>query len=173
MPFRYQAACFSSRCYHELLFCRHQIFLTASQILTISLSLTRHLVVGHFRESDRARREEYNRELQEMQERVNQRPLLFEQQSQFTARRAAERKYADILRSAGVDEALVQNLVTKEGGIVDAESDDELEETGSQINYGGSRRSSGAEYRSGIQAGNEDDSGSDVEEEIDEEDAEI
>ena len=109
-----------------------------------------------------------------MQQRVNKRPLLFEQQSQFTARRAAERKYADILRSAGVDEALVQNLVTKEGGIVDAESDDDLEETGSQINYGGSRRSSGAEYRSGSQAGNiADDSGSDVEEEFDEEDAEI
>ena len=126
-----------------------------------------------FRESDRARREEYNRELQEMQERVNKRPLLFEQQSQVTARRAAERKYADILRSAGVDEALVQNLVTKDGGIVDAESDDEHEETGSQVDYGGSRRSSGAEFRPGSQAGNDYDSGSDVEEEIDAEDAEM
>ena len=109
-----------------------------------------------------------------MQKRVNKRPLLFEQQSQATARRAAERKYADILRSAGVDEALVQNLVTKDGGIVDAESEDELEESGSQFNYGGSRRSSGAEYRPGSQVGTGlEDSGSDVEEEIDEEDAEI
>lgn len=108
-----------------------------------------------------------------MQERVNKRPLLFEQQSQVTARRAAERKYADILRSAGVDEALVQNLVTKEGGIVDAESDDELEETGSQLDYDGPRRSSGAEYRPGSQTGNLEDSGSDVEEEIVNEDAEL
>lgn len=125
-----------------------------------------------FRESDRARREEYQRELQEMQERVNKRPLLFEQQSQATARRAAERKYADILRSAGVDEALVQNLVTKEGGIVDAESEDELQETGSQLNYGGSRRSSGADYRFGSQTSNAEkleDTESDVEEEIEEE----
>lgn len=128
------------------------------------------------RESDRARREEYQRELQEMQERVNKRPLLFEQQSQATARRAAERKYADILRSAGVDEALVQNLVTKEGGIVDAESEDELQETGSQLNYSGSRRSSGADYRFGSQASNAEkmeDTESDVEEEIEEEDDEI
>lgn len=129
-----------------------------------------------FRESDRARREEYQRELQEMQERVNKRPLLFEQQSQATARRAAERKYADILRSAGVDEALVQNLVTKEGGIVDAESEDELQETGSQLNYSGSRRSSGADYRFDSQASNAEkmeDTESDVEEEIEEEDSEI
>ncbi|KAJ7390828.1 hypothetical protein OS493_022387 [Desmophyllum pertusum] len=103
-----------------------------------------------------------------MQDRVNKRPLLFEQQSQVTARRAAERKYADILRSAGVDEALVQNLVTRDGKIVDAESDDEFEETGSQMNYGGSRRSSGAEFNRYSM----EDTKSDVEEEIESEDAE-
>ena len=124
------------------------------------------------RESDRARKEEYNRELKEMQDRVNKRPLLFEQQSQATARRAAERKYADILRSAGVDEALVQNLVTKDGKIVDAESDDEFEETGSLMNFDGSRRSSGAEYKRDSHDAYLEESGSDVEQEIDEEDAE-
>ena len=107
-----------------------------------------------------------------MQERLSKRPLLFEQQSQVTARRAAERKYADILRSAGVDEGIVQNLVTKDGKIVDAESDDELEETGSQMNYAGSRRSSGAEYNRDSHDGNLQESGSDVEEEIDGEDEE-
>lgn len=126
------------------------------------------VVVVYHRESDRARREEYNQELKEMQDRVNKRPLLFEQQSQVTARRAAERKYADILRSAGVDEALVQNLVTRDGKIVDAESDDEFEETGSQMNYGGSRRSSGAEFNRYSM----EDTKSDVEEEIESEDAE-
>lgn len=108
-----------------------------------------------------------------MQERVSKRPLLFEQQSQVTARRAAERKYADILRRAGVDEAIVENLVTKDGRIVDAESDDELEETGSQGDYGGSRRSSGAPYAHGNQTGTSDDGGSEVEEEIDDEGGEI
>lgn len=124
------------------------------------------------RESDKARREEYNRELKEMQDRVNKRPLLFEQQSQVTARRAAERKYADILRSAGVDEALVQNLVTKDGRIVDAESDDEFEETGSQMNFDGSRRSSAAGYKRDSYDVSLEQSESDVEEEIDDEDAE-
>ena len=108
-----------------------------------------------------------------MQDRVNKRPLLFEQQSQATARRAAERKYADILRSAGVEEAVVRDLVTKEGGIVDADSDDEFEETGSQIKYGGSRRSSGAEYMRDSHDENVDESRSDVEEEIEEEDYEV
>lgn len=126
-----------------------------------------------YREGDRARREEYNRELKEMQDRVNKRPLLFEQQSQATARRAAERKYADILRSAGVEEALVRDLVTKDGKIVDVDSDDELEETGSQVNYSGSRRFSGAGYTRDSHDGNVDEDTSDVEEEIEEEEDEI
>ena len=125
-----------------------------------------------YREGDRARREEYNRELKEMHDRVNKRPLLFEQQSQATARRAAERKYADILRSAGVEEALVRDLVTKDGKIVDVDSDDEFEETRSQVNYSGSRRSSGAGYTRDSHDGNVDEDTSDVEEEIEEEEDE-
>lgn len=122
-----------------------------------------------YREGDRARREEYNRELKEMQDRVNKRPLLFEQQSQATARRAAERKYADILRSAGVEEALVRDLVTKDGKIVDVDSDDEFEETRSQVNYSGSRRFSGAGYTRDSHDGNVDEDTSDVEEEEEDE----
>ena len=109
-----------------------------------------------------------------MQDRVNKRPLLFEQQTQITARRAAERKYADILRSAGVDEKLVQNLVTKDGKIVDGDSDDEFEESGSRAKYGSSRHSSGAELsvlsnQQDSYGAGADDTGSDVSEEIDEE----
>lgn len=129
--------------------------------------------VQSFREGDRARREEYHQELKEIQERVNKRPLLFEQQSQATARRAAERKYADILRSAGVEEALVRDLVTKDGKIVDVDSDDDLEETGSQVYFGGSRRSSGAGYTRDSHDGNMDEDTSDIEEQIEEEDDEI
>ena len=139
----------------------------------VSFYLTSRSLNVNCRRSDRARREEYNRELQEMQNRVNRRPLLFEQQSQVTAKRAAERKYADILRNAGVDEAIVQNLVTKDGRIVDAESDDDLVEMGSQIVYSGSRRSSDVENRLRSLAGSVDDDESDVHEEIYDDDAEI
>lgn len=137
----------------------------------VSVYLTSRSLNVNCRRSDRARREEYNRELQEMQKRVNRRPLLFEQQSQVTAKRAAERKYADILRNAGVDEAIVQNLVTKDGRIVDAESDDDLVESGSQIVYSGSRRSSDVENRLRSLTGSvDDDDESDVHEEIDDDD---
>ena len=139
----------------------------------VSERLTLRPLDVHCRESDRARREEYNRELQEMEKRVSKRPLLFEQQSQATARRAAERKYADILRSAGVDEAIVQNLVTKDGRIVDAESEDDLEETGSQADYSGSEQSSGIDNRPGSRAGNINHDESDVQEDTDEDDVEI
>jgi len=77
------------------------------------------------READKARKEEYLRELEEMQSRVDKRPLLFERQSQLNAKRSAERKYEDILRSAGVDEQLVRSLVTTNGKIIDAETDEE------------------------------------------------
>ena len=66
-----------------------------------------------------------------MEARLSNRPLLFEREAQSNAKRAAERKYASILRNAGVDEALVTSLVTKDGKIIDVESDDELVETGS------------------------------------------
>ena len=92
-------------------------------------------IVFDYRESDRARREEYKRELVEMEARVDKRPLLFEREAQVSAKRAAERKYADILRNAGVDEALVTSLVTKDGKIIDVESDDDVAETGSDYDY--------------------------------------
>ena len=76
------------------------------------------------RESDRARQKEYQQYLRDLQARVEERPLLFEQESQVNARRKAERKYEEILREAGVDENIVKNLVTKEGNIIDAGSDD-------------------------------------------------
>ena len=63
-----------------------------------------------------------------MKQRVEQRPLLFERESQENAKRKAEKKYTQILRDAGVNEHLVNKLVTKDGGIVDAEdSEDDAE----------------------------------------------
>lgn len=42
------------------------------------------MCIGLFREAERSRMEEYERELMEMKERVQRRPLLFEQESQVS-----------------------------------------------------------------------------------------
>lgn len=126
------------------------------------------------RDSDRARKEEYQRELQEMQERLEKRPLLFERQAQASARRTAERKYADILRSAGVDEGLVESLVTKEGQIVDVESDDdESEDTGSYYKFPDARPASKVSYADDRPDYSREDSESEIDEDISEDEAEI
>ncbi|XP_028398892.1 protein FAM161B-like [Dendronephthya gigantea] len=77
-----------------------------------------------FKESESVRQEEYENELAEMNRRVEQRPLLFERESQENARRKAEKKYKQILRDAGVDDHLVSRLVTKDGNIIDADDSD-------------------------------------------------
>ena len=60
-----------------------------------------------------------------MKSRVQQRPLLFERESQENAKRKAEKKYTQILREAGVNEHLVNKLVTKNGNIIDADDSDD------------------------------------------------
>ncbi|KAF1440313.1 hypothetical protein FQV21_0014693, partial [Spheniscus demersus] len=54
------------------------------------------------RNYEKQRMQEYLQELQEMEERVNQRPLLFERVTQKSARIAAERHYSDRLRALGI-----------------------------------------------------------------------
>ncbi|XP_071962142.1 protein FAM161A-like [Antedon mediterranea] len=56
------------------------------------------------READRARREEYEQEVREMMSRVENRPLLFERESQVNAKKKAERKYQQALLDAGIEE---------------------------------------------------------------------
>lgn len=56
----------------------------------------------HYQEQQRARNQEYLRELKEMGDRLKQRPLLFEQQAQNSARVHAEKHYEEVLRSAGL-----------------------------------------------------------------------
>jgi hypothetical protein len=60
-----------------------------------------------------------------MKHRVEQRPLLFERESQENAKRKAEKKYTQILREAGVNEHLVNRLVTKDGEIIDADDSED------------------------------------------------
>ncbi|KFQ77733.1 Protein FAM161A, partial [Phoenicopterus ruber ruber] len=54
------------------------------------------------RDYEKQRMREYLQELQEMEERVNQRPLLFERVTQKNARIAAEKHYSNRLRALGI-----------------------------------------------------------------------
>ncbi|XP_032964871.1 protein FAM161B isoform X3 [Rhinolophus ferrumequinum] len=56
------------------------------------------------RDNDRKRAKEYKKELEEMKKRIQMRPYLFEQVTKDLARKAAEQRYQDALRQAGLDE---------------------------------------------------------------------
>ncbi|XP_064503563.1 protein FAM161A [Pseudopipra pipra] len=59
------------------------------------------------RKDEKRRRQEYLQELQEMEERVKQRPLLFERVTQKNARIAAEKHYSKRLRALGINPEFV------------------------------------------------------------------
>ena len=80
------------------------------------------------RESEIERKKAYKQYLKEIQAKLEQRPLLFEQESQTNAKRAAQRKYRQILKEAGVDDEVVDSLVSNDGKIVNAESDDNTDD---------------------------------------------
>ncbi|NXF29790.1 F161A protein, partial [Nyctibius bracteatus] len=63
------------------------------------------------RNYEKQRMQEYLQELQEMEERVNQRPLLFERVAQKNARIAAEKHYSNRLRALGI----CPELLSKKG----------------------------------------------------------
>ncbi|XP_062345414.1 protein FAM161A [Cinclus cinclus] len=65
-----------------------------------------------FRNNERQRRQEYLQELQEMEKRVKQMPLLFERVAQKNARIAAEKYYSNRLRALGI----CPEFVSKKGG---------------------------------------------------------
>ena len=58
----------------------------------------------------REQQELYHHQLKEMRERVEARPLLFEQDSQTCIRRSAEAKYIAALKKAGLSEEEIQAL---------------------------------------------------------------
>nr|XP_056712686.1 protein FAM161A [Euleptes europaea] len=64
-----------------------------------------------FRKHEKQRMKEYLRELEEMEERVEKRPLLLERATQKNARIAAEKHYSDTLRELG----LCEEFVSKKG----------------------------------------------------------
>ncbi|XP_067421313.1 protein FAM161A isoform X2 [Emydura macquarii macquarii] len=59
------------------------------------------------RKHEKQRMREYLQELEEMEERVKQRPLLLERATQKNARIAAEKHYSDILRELGIREDFI------------------------------------------------------------------
>ncbi|NXK40351.1 F161A protein, partial [Piprites chloris] len=59
------------------------------------------------RNNEKQRRQEYLQELKEMEERVKQRPLLFERVTQKNARIAAEKHYSNRLRALGINPEFV------------------------------------------------------------------
>lgn len=63
----------------------------------------------------REQQELYHHQLKEMKERVETRPLLFEQDSQTCIRRSAESKYIAALKKAGLTEEDIQALNELEG----------------------------------------------------------
>ncbi|XP_060572223.1 protein FAM161B-like [Ruditapes philippinarum] len=85
-----------------------------------------------FREAERARMEEYEREMKEMKNRINRRPLLFEQESQVNAKKKAEKKFNATLRSVGLDEEFVQSRGSRSASVhdyTDDYDDDDFEDT--------------------------------------------
>ncbi|NXY33178.1 F161A protein, partial [Pomatorhinus ruficollis] len=64
------------------------------------------------RNNEKQRRQEYLQELQEMEERVKQMPLLFERVTQKNARIAAEKYYSNRLRALGI----CPEFVSEKGG---------------------------------------------------------
>eukprot|EP01135_Chromosphaera_perkinsii_P001282 Nk52_evm9s164 gene=Nk52_evmTU9s164 len=82
-----------------------------------------------FKSNDFARREQYRKLIDQIYDKVENRPLLFEQISQFNARRAAERKFEQALEDAGID---LENFKFEDYE-ADDNDDDELLERSSTI----------------------------------------
>ncbi|XP_036057565.1 protein FAM161A isoform X2 [Onychomys torridus] len=59
------------------------------------------------RESEKARMKEYRQELEERDEKLQKRPMLFERVAQRNARLAAEKHYSDTLKALGLSEEFV------------------------------------------------------------------
>ncbi|MBN3273761.1 F161B protein, partial [Polyodon spathula] len=61
------------------------------------------------RQTDQHRMREYKKELEEMKNRIHDRPYLFEQVTKRNAKTEAERRYRDTLKQVGLNEDFVRN----------------------------------------------------------------
>lgn len=95
------------------------------------LSETTDQRLRRYREADRERMEEYEKDLQEMRERIDHRPLLFEQESKVNAKKTAEKKFTAKLRSHGLDEDALQTRSSRTASVHDDYDsyDDDFDDT--------------------------------------------
>lgn len=88
--------------------------MTTTHALPIPLKYVVHMSLL-CRRQVREQQELYHHQLKEMKERLETRPLLFEQDSQTCIRRSAEAKYIAALKKAGLTEEDIQALNEHEG----------------------------------------------------------
>ncbi|XP_066917062.1 protein FAM161B-like [Clytia hemisphaerica] len=106
-----------------------------------------------FKMADHDRRKEYETYLQDVNEKLKDRPLLFERESQTNARSKAHKRYEEILREAGIDggtlDSFLQGETTSGGmistgednGVTDSEGEmDTVSNDGSYVGGDDSRR---------------------------------
>ncbi|XP_008581767.1 PREDICTED: protein FAM161A isoform X2 [Galeopterus variegatus] len=72
-----------------------------------SLAQTSKSRVKYLRKSEKERMREYQRELEEREEKLKRRPLLFERVAQKNARLAAEKHYSNTLKALGISDEFV------------------------------------------------------------------
>ncbi|KAM9354861.1 protein FAM161B [Pholidichthys leucotaenia] len=85
----------------------------------------------HHREADQQRIREYMRELREMKARVSERPYLFEQVKQRSAKTRAEQIYRSKLKKAGLQEQFVE----ENGESVKSEDEPDMDELRPDSNF--------------------------------------
>ncbi|CAG2185238.1 FAM161A [Mytilus edulis] len=98
---------------------------------TENLSETNEQRLRRYREAERERMEQYEKELQNMKDRIDQRPLLFEQESQVNAKKTAEKKFTAKLQSHGLNEDALQTRSSRTVSVHDSYDsyDDDFDDT--------------------------------------------
>ncbi|XP_033857168.3 protein FAM161B-like isoform X1 [Acipenser ruthenus] len=81
------------------------------------------------RQTDQHRMREYKKELEEMKNRIHDRPYLFEQVTKRNAKTEAERRYRDTLKQVGLNEDFVRNKGRNAGGTPLCVSDGEEDQS--------------------------------------------
>lgn len=70
-----------------------------------------------FKEADNDRRKEYEEYLKEIHSKLDERPLLFERESQTNAKLRAQRRYEEILQQAGVEGDILQSVLNADSSV--------------------------------------------------------
>ncbi|XP_063429193.1 protein FAM161A-like [Mytilus trossulus] len=98
---------------------------------TENLSETNEQRLRRYREAERERMEQYEKELQNMKDRIDQRPLLFEQETQVNAKKTAEKKFTAKLHSHGLNEDALQTRSSRTVSVHDSYDsyDDDFDDT--------------------------------------------